>query len=290
MNYALDALWWKLQTPVVRDLAAVLTAPPPWHSGCELPVRQLLGPQGFRCLLALDAEPAPLLQALAAEVPFGHRLGHYAEALLAFWLDWAPHCRLLAREWPVNDAAGRRTGALDFVAELSGTVYHLELACKYYYRTAADAPWRGLDERDTLDAKAATLQRQLALAADWPALGLSVPPTPASVLRGMLLVPPAGEALLADAGTQAHAWHGQVVVDAAGLDAVAAAVADARLVPLTRMQLLSPLRTDGEHSITLAQADGLGHRWWAVVQERPDGAWHEVLRVLVAAETPVQAA
>ena len=39
MNYALDALWWKLQTPAVRDLAVLLTAPPPWLSGAELPVR-----------------------------------------------------------------------------------------------------------------------------------------------------------------------------------------------------------------------------------------------------------
>ena len=43
MNYALDALWWKLATPSVRDLATLLTAPPLWQSGCELSVRALLG-------------------------------------------------------------------------------------------------------------------------------------------------------------------------------------------------------------------------------------------------------
>ena len=78
MNYALDALWWRLTDPNVRDLAAILTAPPLWHSGCELPLRELLGETGFRYLLALDSNPAPLQQHLAAEAPFAHRLGFYA--------------------------------------------------------------------------------------------------------------------------------------------------------------------------------------------------------------------
>ncbi len=59
MNYALDALWWRLTDPNVRDLAAILTAPPLWHSGCELPLRELLGETGFRYLLALDSNPRP---------------------------------------------------------------------------------------------------------------------------------------------------------------------------------------------------------------------------------------
>ena len=53
MNYALDALWWRLADPHVRALAALLTAPAPWHSGCEMPVHTLLGAHGFRFLLAL---------------------------------------------------------------------------------------------------------------------------------------------------------------------------------------------------------------------------------------------
>ena len=58
MNYALDAIWWRLRHPAVRDLAALLTAPPLWHSGCELPIPRLLGSQGFRFLLSLDDAPA----------------------------------------------------------------------------------------------------------------------------------------------------------------------------------------------------------------------------------------
>ena len=55
MNYALDALWWRLTDPDVRALAAVLTAPALWHSGSELPVAALLGERGFRFLLELDS-------------------------------------------------------------------------------------------------------------------------------------------------------------------------------------------------------------------------------------------
>ena len=71
MNYALDALWWRLTNPQVRDLASLLTAPALWHSGCELSVRQLLGEQGFRFLLALDERPQPLQQFLATHQPYG---------------------------------------------------------------------------------------------------------------------------------------------------------------------------------------------------------------------------
>ncbi len=96
MNYALDALWWKLTSQPVRDLASLLTAPPLWQSGCELSVRELLGERGFRYLLALDADPAPLTDYLAQRAPFDHRLGIYAEELLAFWFTNAPHTKLHA--------------------------------------------------------------------------------------------------------------------------------------------------------------------------------------------------
>lgn len=105
MNYALDALWWKLTSQPVRDLASLLTAPPLWQSGCELSVRELLGEHGFRYLLALDADPAPLTDYLAQRASFGHRLGIYAEELLAFWFANAPHAKLHAYNLPVFQTA-----------------------------------------------------------------------------------------------------------------------------------------------------------------------------------------
>ncbi|WP_153716099.1 DUF1853 family protein, partial [Eikenella corrodens] len=162
MNYALDAIWWRLSHPAVRDLAALLTAPPLWHSGCELPIPRLLGSQGFRFLLSLDDAPAPLTQWLEQEAPFGHRLGHYAESLLAFWLAHAPHCQLIARNHPVRSESGQTLGAADFLCLLDSAPYHLELTCKYYGGTAPD-DFQGLNPADTLLGKAAKLQQQCRL-------------------------------------------------------------------------------------------------------------------------------
>ena len=162
MNYALDAIWWRLRHPVVRDLAALLTAPPLWHSGCELPISRLLGSQGFRFLLSLDNAPAPLTQWLEQEAPFGHRLGRYAESLLAFWLAHAPHCQLIARNHPVRSESGQTLGAADFLSLLDSVPYHLELTCKYYGGTTP-ADFQGLNPADTLLGKAAKLQQQCRL-------------------------------------------------------------------------------------------------------------------------------
>ena len=162
MNYALDAIWWRLSHPAVRDLAALLTAPPLWHSSCELPISRLLGSQGFRFLLSLDDAPAPLTQWLEPESPFGHRLGHYAESLLAFWLAHAPHCQLIARNHPVYSESGQTLGAADFLCLLDSTLYHLELTCKYYGGTTPD-DFQGLNPTDTLLSKAAKLQQQCRL-------------------------------------------------------------------------------------------------------------------------------
>ena len=162
MNYALDAIWWRLRHPAVRDLAALLTAPPLWHSGCELPIPHLLGSQGFRFLLSLDDAPAPLTQWLEQEAPFGHRLGRYAESLLAFWLAHAPHCQLIARNHPVRSESGQTLGAADFLCLLDSVPYHLELTCKYYGGTTPD-DFQGLNPADTLLGKAAKLQQQCRL-------------------------------------------------------------------------------------------------------------------------------
>ena len=118
MNYALDALWWKLTHPSVRDLATLLTAPPLWQSGCELSVGELLGERGFRYLLDLNGNPAPLDDYLAEHAPFGNRLGIYAERLLAFWFAHAPHTELHAYNLPVF-SDDLTQGAADFIASTS---------------------------------------------------------------------------------------------------------------------------------------------------------------------------
>ena len=158
MNYALDALWWKLTSQPVRDLASLLTAPPLWQSGCELSVRELLGEHGFRYLLALEANPAPLKEHLAQRAPFCHRLGIYAEELLAFWFANAPHAKLHAYNLPIF-SDGQTFGAADFVVSLNQQPYHIELACKYYGGDQVQN-LHGLNPKDTLTDKAAKLVQQ----------------------------------------------------------------------------------------------------------------------------------
>ncbi len=287
MNYALDALWWKLQTPAVRDLAVLLTAPPPWLSGAELPVRTLLGEDGFRYLLALDDNPAPLQHFLQTHAPFGRRLGVYAEQLLAFWLAHAPHARLLAHNLPVLAANGQTAGAADFIAELNGTLYHIELACKYY--GGAD-DWRGLNPQDTLAAKAAKLHSQLALAnssafqAALECAGVSaeVPLHSVSVLRGMLFLPTATTPL--PAPLNPYGWHGLWGTQWPPLFAAIADLGTVRFAALGRMDLLAPQRLpESQTQDAAAIQQSTAHGMVAVLQARPDGHWHEVRRLMKVA-------
>ena len=192
MNYATDPLWQHFAHPAVRTLAALLTAPPPWQSGCEITVADLLGEGGFRLLEQWDRQPENPLPAPMPQM----RLGKYAEALLACWFAHAPHTRLIAAEYPVRQPEnGRTLGAFDFVVEIGGTPCHLELCCKYYGGGQPEN-MAGFDPADTLAAKSAALPRQLALSESPEGraalLALGVCPDHirrASVVRGMLFTP-----------------------------------------------------------------------------------------------------
>ena len=279
MNYALDALWWRLTDPDVRALASLLTAPPLWHSGRELPVRELLGEQGFRFLLALDQQPGQLQAALAVEAPFHQRLGYYAESLLAFWFVHAPHSRLLARNIRWQNLNGGQ-GELDFAVVLNGRPYHVELTCKYYGDADADpAQMAGLNPRDKLIDKAAKLQRQLA--------GLSYLPEPTpwqaagfepnqvqsvSIVRGMGFA--AAGRVFRQAPLNLYGWHGLYMAP----QTEAASADPQRLYYLLpRMALLAPARVCEEACLKKIEPDaepGL----WAGLERRPDGYWHEIER------------
>lgn len=105
MNYALDALWWKLHQPtrprprLAADCAAFVA------KRLRIERARTTGERGFRYLLALDADPAPLTDYLAQRAPFDHRLGIYAEELLAFWFTNAPHTKLHAYNLTVFQTA-----------------------------------------------------------------------------------------------------------------------------------------------------------------------------------------
>ena len=314
MNYALDAIWWRLRHPAVRDLAALLTAPPLWHSGCELPVPRLLGSQGFRFLLSLDDAPAPLTQWLEQEAPFGHRLGHYAESLLAFWLAHAPHCQLIARNHPVRSESGQTLGAADFLCLLDSAPHHLELTCKYYGGTTP-ANFQGLNPADTLLGKAAKLQQQCHLfhtpqaRAQLPAplhgylttseasfceaktseaspreantgttncrqpQNFSQPLNTATIIRGIGFTP---NGILSGSPLNPLGWSGLLLQQWADYPAQAAQ----RFHPLSRLAYLAPARVPFEQTISAAELARQAPGLTAVVEQRPDGMWHETQRLM----------
>ncbi|MGL6070381.1 DUF1853 family protein, partial [Craterilacuibacter sp.] len=121
--------------PAVRDLAFLLTCPPPLHFGPPCPRARLLGTDGHERLAALDRNPAPLLARIAALPRL--RLGHYAEQLLLFWFQQAPHIELVAQGLALRDAAGITLGEFDFLLRLDGEPWHLETASKFYLQSAA---------------------------------------------------------------------------------------------------------------------------------------------------------
>lgn len=149
-----------LQTAPVRDLAFLLTSPPPWHTGMAIPEGLLLGSQGWPQLQALDACPQPLLDWLAVRPT--RRLGVYAESLLGFWFHHAPHLSLQAANLPVREQ-GRSIGEFDFLLRHAGQAWHLEAASKYYLYLPAQALWVGPSLRDAWWLKYRKLNQQLAL-------------------------------------------------------------------------------------------------------------------------------
>lgn len=282
-NYAQNALWWALKDADVRALAAILTAPPLWDCGCELPVRELLGEQGFRFLLALDNEPQPLHRYLNQHQPFAHRLGFYAEHLLVFWFVHAPHCRLLAHNLTVADS-GSTLGALDFVVQIHRQIYHVELACKYYVgNDSRPESLAGLNPQDTFSRKQAKLSQQLALSAT-PAgkralqvlLKTEAEVRVAGVVRGM------GFGNDADLWWQPplnpYGWFGTVVEKIAEWLPEDSQTVLHRIHP---MKLLAPARVAENECHTLEQIAADLPAYVAVVARREDGFWHEVSRIAV---------
>lgn len=285
MNYALDALWWRLRQPAVRDLAMLLTAPAPWLSGVELPVRRLLGEQGFRFLLALDDAPDALLDYLTPLAPFGHRLGLYAECLLAFWFAHAPHSHLLAHNLVINDAdQGTTLGAADFVVLLNQQPVHIELACKYYGGDGLNvAAFCGFNLADTLEGKADKLIGQLALserpefAVAMAKLGVQQPVLRASIVRGMLFTP---QAMPKHGMINPLAWHGVCADDWAVLLADYSTQTQLRAARIPRMQWLAPQRLVMEETVSLQELNHIDAGLVALMQQRPDGLWHEIARLM----------
>jgi uncharacterized protein len=131
-----------LADPAVRDLAWLLASPGLLRTDSAA-VRQVAWggdqlPAIRQWLLDLDRQPAALHTELR-RLP-QKRLGHYAEQLLAYFLEHGPAGRLIAANLPVR--RGNQTlGECDFLLSAAdGTRVHWELAVKCYLYTGAGAP------------------------------------------------------------------------------------------------------------------------------------------------------
>ena len=283
MNYALDALWWKLTNPSVRALATLLTAPPLWQSGCELSVRTLLGEHGFRYLLDLDGNPSPLNDYLAEHAPFGNRLGIYAERLLVFWFAHAPHTELHAYNLPVF-SDDLTQGAADFIASINGKPYHIELTCKYYGSgSGKSADLCGLNPKDTLAAKAAKLPRQLTLLQSPEGSEtlrqnrLPDAPKPASIIRGIGFFPVGADS--AEAPLNPYCWRGVFIRDWSAYPTTEGA----RYHLIDRMAYLAPARVAEAQTLSDRDVRQIESGLIAKLELRPDGFWHEIERIMKVA-------
>ncbi|WP_434778759.1 DUF1853 family protein [Neisseria sp. Ec49-e6-T10] len=287
MNYALDALWWKLTNQKVRDLASILTAPPLWHSGCELPVATLLGQTGFRYLLSLNEHPETLLNYLKDKEPFGYRLGLYAEHLLAFWFSHAPHCQLIAQNIAI-ECNKQTIGALDFIAQIGEQTYHIELTCKYYYDPTAEQTggFFGLNRNDSLAQKATKLTQQLDLSAHKNTQTFyqqhhidANTVKAASIIRGNAFTL-SGTIKLNPPYINPHCWAGKVYDWASFM---AQQTEQKKYVLIPRQDLLAPIRVLPEH-ITDFNSEQIKPEtpiMIAQVSERYDGYFHEENRFII---------
>jgi len=242
-----------------------------------------LGEHGFRYLLDLDGNPAPLGGYLAEHAPFGNRLGIYAERLLAFWFAHAPHTELHAYNLPVF-SDDLTQGAADFIACINGKPYHIELTCKYYGSgSGKSADLCGLNPKDTLAAKAAKLPRQLTLLQSPEGSEtlrqnrLPDAPQPASIIRGIGFFPVGADS--AEAPLNPYCWRGVFIRDWSAYPTTEGA----RYHLIDRMAYLAPARVAEAQTLSDRDVRQIESGLIAKLELRPDGFWHEIERIMKVA-------
>lgn len=289
MNHALDALYWKLTQAHTRALASLLFAPALWQTGCEMPVRLLVGERGFRELLQWDKEN------FIPDSVHSPILGRYAENLLAFWFQHAPHTRLIAHNLAmISPETGQTLGALDFLVEIHQHIYHIELCAKYYGGNGEPEHMVGLNPHDKLMNKFNKFAQQLAL--PHSEMGQMIlrqyqydlnnqKIQSVSINRGMAFTD------LGVLPTQniytLNAWTGKL-----GFPNENHRTAQSRLYFLERNQYLAPARIAIEHTQSWQSMDikiknknenenPIPSGLWAEVGLRPDGFYHEIQRFMI---------
>ncbi len=310
--HLLDELLQRLRQPAVRDQAWVLLSPA-LLSDTQLPLRHPLAASPWAhtpglladWLLALEDDPAPLLQDLAQLR--NPRLGAYYERLWQFALRQAPGIRLLAANLAIREG-GHTLGELDLLLEDANGIQHLELAVKFYLGPARGdsrdpASWLGPGREDRLDLKLEHLRRhQLPLSTRQqarPALReLGVERLQAGFwLGGYLFHPWPAEGPPPNGANPQHArgrW-----LTRQQWPAYRAALAEYVWQPLARHAWLAPACLETTECWQPEQFDAWLAHWpanappplLAGLQQQADGSWHERERLfLVETQWPQGAA
>ena len=83
-------------------------------------------------LNSLDKDPKPLVDFLASKNT--HRLGHYFEALVYYWLSVSKRFEIIVSNHPLRDKKGITKGEVDLIVKDTSTqkIEHWELAVKFY--------------------------------------------------------------------------------------------------------------------------------------------------------------
>ena len=83
-------------------------------------------------LNSLDKDPSPLVDFLASKNT--HRLGHYFEAFVYYWLSVSKRFEILISNHPLRNTRGITKGEVDLIVQDTRTIKieHWELAVKFY--------------------------------------------------------------------------------------------------------------------------------------------------------------
>ncbi|QEL56354.1 DUF1853 family protein [Chromobacterium paludis] len=269
--------------PAVRDLAFLLTSPPPWLCGADMPPERLLGADGANLLAELDRAPAAL-EAWLAGAP-AVRLGKYAERLFSFWFRHASHIELAFENLKVINAARRTVGEFDFLLRLDGEPWHLETASKFYLQVG-DSPDEliGPGINDAWRLKETKNTTQLLLSRH-PNARAVLPPgfencRAAARLCGWFFYPAGAAPAALLAPGQLHGWH------APRLDAWPRRHENSRWAWLPRLRWLAPARlaeaeTQEEHALRDSLSAAAAPQLVAELQPGADGVWREAARGFV---------
>ncbi|MFJ4344001.1 DUF1853 family protein [Pseudomonas sp. NPDC089401] len=292
----------QLRRPAVRDLAWTLLAPA-LLSDPPCPQRHPLAGSAWAAdpqrlhdwLRALDADDQPLCDWLAKIT--SRRLGLYYEGLWQFALGQAPGVELLAANLAIR-ASGRTLGELDMLVRDGHGSHHLELAIKLYLGpNDADGReplnWLGPGCHDRLGSKLAHLAtHQLpmsGMAHSREVLdGLGIGAVQAHLwLGGYLFYPWPGQAE-PPAGANPQHLRGRWLRRQDWIPAPAQ-----RWLPLARHAWLAPARVEASDCLApagfAAWLQALGPhapaQLLARLEEQPDGAWQEVERLFLVADS-----